>query len=208
VVTSVGQLLVECAFAEDPSGVWQCTFHVFERLIAPLIMGVAFLDETETLTKHKYRLQEQTPSIPSPLKVNSLGFPKRRILCYMDTKKIYANADTGSELELMSRAYARRRGYGVQLIPKGHSDQVQFADGSTTKLIGQVEADITFGSLKGDKYKQTFYVICLLLLQPLSFSSMMPRSQLRGLADHAAAPRGTSCVLPLSIHQTSHHTPP
>jgi hypothetical protein len=159
VVTSVGQVLADCAFAKDPSSVWQCCFYIFERLIAPLIMGMAFLDETETMTKHKYRLQEQIPFIPPPLKVNTLGFPKRRVLCYMDTKKIYANADTGSELELMSRAYARRRGYGVQLIPKDHSDEVQFADGSTTKLVGQVEADITFGSLKGDKYKQTFYVL-------------------------------------------------
>jgi hypothetical protein len=55
---------------------------------------------------------------------------------------------------------------------------------------------------------RAFAAICLLRLQPLSLSSMMPRSQLRGLADHVAAPRGTGCVLPLSIHQTIHRTPP
>jgi hypothetical protein len=72
-------------------------------------------------------------------------------------QKIHATADTGSELDLLSAAYARRRGYGVQLIPASEMNTVQFADESITRLLGRVEAKISFSSSK--KYNQTFYVL-------------------------------------------------
>jgi hypothetical protein len=87
VITAIGHALIECAFAQDPTSVWKCGFYIFNTLIAPVIMGMAFLDESETLTKHKYRLQEKGFLMNSPLQVCSLGVPARRILCYVDTKR-------------------------------------------------------------------------------------------------------------------------
>ena len=51
IVKALSLTKTKCRFAKDPVVELSCTFHVFERLICPIIMGMAFLDETEILSK-------------------------------------------------------------------------------------------------------------------------------------------------------------
>lgn len=53
VVKALRRTSVDCAFTKEPDSQHQSSFYVLKALIAPIIMGVAFLDATETLTKYK-----------------------------------------------------------------------------------------------------------------------------------------------------------
>ena len=168
VVKALGRTSVQCSFTKEPEAQFQCWFYVFQSLITPLIMGMAFLDATETFTKYKHRLQSRLVPRAGPLQLYALNNPARRIRCLADMKPILANADTGAEMDLMSLAYAKRRGY-ANLSKIGLRDnQVQFADGSKAYLVGKVNVSIILGDNSGPvvrrhnsglQLKRTFYIL-------------------------------------------------
>jgi hypothetical protein len=142
-------------------------------------MGMKFLDSTETLTKNKYRLQ--ACAVPAgPLQCASINNPKRRLRCYTlhgaipsleepsaDSSAL-ANADTGSEIDLMSLNFCKRRKFVLRKVLPEESS-VQFADGSLATLAGYVVVYVTFhGTEVGEKISRKIYVLedlsCDLLL--------------------------------------------
>jgi hypothetical protein len=170
IVIALGRIVVACTFARDQSVQLQCCFYVFQTLIAPLIMGMAFLDETETLTKNKHRLQPRNAPLQGPLVCASLNNPRRRLRCfvvpegvrYVDRAekqkcKTLVNADTGSELDLVSLDFCMRRNLGIRRLDEGYSE-IQFADGSIGSLVGQVKLRVPIGRWTGDVLGRTFYV--------------------------------------------------
>ena len=109
VIKALGRVRVEYAFAVDPQVQISCIFYVFHSLITPLIMGMCFLSQTETLSKHRHRLRPR-PFIPrGPLQLCSINNPRRRLYCVVEGDPMLANADTGSEVDLISLNYARRK---------------------------------------------------------------------------------------------------
>ncbi len=93
----------------------QQSFFVFQRL-APevnVIMGCKFLEETKTLSHHRDRLRERSSMGMANRRVLQMKMPKVRLACYLDASLVLACADTGSEIDLMSRAYAERRGFDI-----------------------------------------------------------------------------------------------
>lgn len=167
VVKSLGRTSVACAFAKDPSLRYQCWFYVFQSLITPIIMGMAFLHESETLTKYKYRLQSSMVPRNGPLRLHALNNPRRRLLCRVDAKATLANADTGSEIDLISLACAKRRHYSITK-PSQFDTEVQFADGTTACLQGTVCVSISLKkhriypdvfSREEGSFVHTFYVL-------------------------------------------------
>lgn len=157
-VWALGQIVIMCAFAKDPTLELCCTFYVFQNLINKLIMGMAFLDETQTLVKYQYRFQPRI--IPSfrPIQLSSLNSPRRRLYCLVDSQPKLANADTGSEMDLMSLEYALKRGFSMTTVGLS-SSTVQFADGSTSELVGKVSVLIVLGTPEGFRLRTTFYVL-------------------------------------------------
>ena len=167
VVKALGRTSVDCAFTKEPDSQHQCSFYVFKALIAPIIMGMAFLDATETLTKYKHRLQSSMVPRTGPLQLYGIDNPVQRIQCLADLRKTLANADTGSEIDLISLAYARRRGYYLDAVDFG-DNRVQLADGSVAFLVGKVNISIIFGDVDNEFYawkfphteiQRTFYVL-------------------------------------------------
>ena len=167
VVKALGRTSVDCAFTKEPDSQHQCSFYVFKALIAPIIMGMAFLDATETLTKYKHRLQSSMVPRTGPLQLYGIDNPVQRIQCLADLRKVLANADTGSEIDLISLAYARRRGYYLEAVDFG-DNRVQLADGSVAFLVGKVNISIIFGDVDSEFYgwgvlhteiQRTFYVL-------------------------------------------------
>ena len=157
-VWALGRIVVNCTFAKDCTVELRCVFYVFQNLISALIMGMPFLDETETLIKYQHRFQPRI--IPSfrPIQLSSLNSPRKRLYCLVDSQPRLANADTGSEIDVMSLDYALKRGFTITAIGS-YSSTVQFADGSTSELVGKVSVLIVLGTPEGPRVTTTFYVL-------------------------------------------------
>ncbi|KAL4943118.1 E1-E2 ATPase-domain-containing protein [Aspergillus oleicola] len=114
-------------------------FKVFPNLAVPLILGRGFLKYTKTLSKYDDRLQmawnlyERQPSIP---RVFHLSAPKQRLRCYIDGVPVYANADTGAEMNLASRKWAEAHNVPIRKPDRGY-ERVMLADGSVARISGQ-----------------------------------------------------------------------
>lgn len=158
IVKAVGRTTANCCFAKDRTVELRCFFYVFRHLVSPLIMGMAFLDETETLAKYRHRLEPRNISPTSPSQLCSLGFPRRKLYCLANSEPEFATADTGSEMNLMSAAFVRKRGFVVKEIDMLHST-IEFADGSLSNLQGKVEVEIGIGGESSARYWMEFYVL-------------------------------------------------
>ena len=113
-VHSIGCAYVNnTTFVKDKLPPSQCAFYVLPSLIFPAIVGMKFLDQTATLSRHRYRLQAQQRNRSSMFKFGSLDYPKRRLGCLVNSHPELVNADTGSELDLMSLDYVRKRGFVI-----------------------------------------------------------------------------------------------
>ena len=137
----------------------RCIFYVFRRLIAPLLMGMAFLQQTETLTKNRHRLMQRDEAGRTILQVCSLNSPKRRLLCFVNAEQIYANADTGAEMNLISMDYALRRQLHIAPIVDDLEQFVQFADGSSERVSGKVVMEVSFGASSYNFHSVEIFVL-------------------------------------------------
>jgi hypothetical protein len=173
VVKALGRVAITCRFAREQALQLDCWFYVFNTLITPAIMGMAFLDATETLTKNKHRLQPCTSPMKGPLQCSALNNPKRRLKCFALTPKhpssewahyssrkfsVLVNADTGSEVNLISSAYYKRHPLKIQKVGLRDS-KIVFADGTIEHLLGKVNIDVTIGGPHGNRIYRTFYVV-------------------------------------------------
>jgi len=150
VVKSLGVANIRCSFgAQGAAGsgsreMMELMVHVFESLVVPAILGAAFLEETETFTKHRDRLVEElVPSMQS-LRVCSVGKPKRGLVCRLDTFVGCANVDTGSDMDLVSPQFVRQRGLKVW---DGDVELLKFADGSTGETCGSIDISFAIGTV-------------------------------------------------------------
>lgn len=157
-VKALGRTMANCCFAKDPTVELRCCFYIFHQLISPLIMGMAFLEETQTLAKYRYRLESRMVPPALPFQLCNLDYPRRRLYCLADLQPKLANADTGSELDLMSLDYVQRRAFAIQQVDTIDST-VQFADGSLAQLAGKVQVDISIGHESSTLYSREFHVL-------------------------------------------------
>ncbi|KAL2056130.1 hypothetical protein ABVK25_003773 [Lepraria finkii] len=97
-------------------------------------MGMAFLDATETLTKYKHRLQSSLVPCTGSMQLYGVDNPVQH-----------------SEIDLVSLAYARRRGYYLEAVYFS-DNRVQLADGSVAFLAGKVNISIFFGDFDSKFY--------------------------------------------------------
>ncbi|KAI8724119.1 ATP-dependent RNA helicase MAK5 [Fusarium sp. LHS14.1] len=165
IVTAVGQVSTSCRFATGtPSDITnlECIFHVFSTLAVPLIMGVDFLQQTETLSKHRDRLVEQVVPAMQSLRVNSVGRPKRSLVCRLDTYVGCATVDTGSDLDLVSPAFAEARAYTIEPA----YEQLEFADCSVGYTSGVIKTSLAVGNVnylgfhpRGEPIELEFHVL-------------------------------------------------
>ena len=157
-VRALGRVVTKCTFAKDSTLEFDCIFYVFQSLTSALIMGMPFLDETQTLVKYQYRLQPRSIRSLGPFHLSSLNSPRKRLYCLVDSQPRFANADTGSEIDLMSLEYVLKRNFSMTAVGL-HDSTVQFADGSTSELLGKVNVFIILGTPEGPRIDMTFYVL-------------------------------------------------
>ena len=156
-VESIGMVRILCTFAKDRYADMWCCFNVFKELVVPLIMGAGFLRQTETLTRYRSRLRErpnQEHVIPRSLQVDNA---KERLMCFLNHEPVMANADTGSEMNLISSAYACKVAPdAVQQLESQR--EVQFADGSTACLAGVTAVKFSL-TTNSHAFEMWFYVL-------------------------------------------------
>ena len=149
---------VACYFARDPTQASSCVFFVFQTLVTPVIMGMNFLRETKTLSENRHRLQPRAVVPRNLFRACRINSAKQRLLCTLQHQETLVNADTGSDVDLLSRAYVEKRGFVIDLFESGQFE-VQFADGSISSLCGKVALTIIIGNTHGPKFNTTFYVL-------------------------------------------------
>lgn len=131
----IGLVNLWCSFAKGPRGMIKRTFNVFKEIASDvqLVMGRHFLEQTGTLTKYRSRLRECTPKLYKYPRIFSFTVPKRRFCCYLNSQLVYAVADTGSQVDLISPELANALDLDIRSV----SDNERYV-----LLPGNIEAQV------------------------------------------------------------------
>ena len=143
-------------------------FYVVENCSKGVIIGNGFLRQTETMSKHRRRLELTKPSDPNspPGHLLSEGVHEARrdeclrqlVLGRINSADTYASLDTGCEANLMSIDFAKS--LELPILPLHTSEQhVKYADGRRSSMLGQVEVDWSFFDTPDKAAKVIFYVL-------------------------------------------------
>ncbi|KAK3939470.1 hypothetical protein QBC46DRAFT_315924 [Diplogelasinospora grovesii] len=161
-VESPGAVQVNWRFAgESKHYAVDCT--IVPGLVHDLILGRPFLELTKTLKEFSHRIKRVASTVlrtatRKKLSLNLLGTQGQRLWGYLDGELTGAVPDSGSDVVLMSRKYARKRGFEIQ---REGVDQLEleFADGSTGLTQGVVKnATWTFDD-DGRSVETNFYIL-------------------------------------------------
>ena len=159
IVKALGRVRAVCAFAKEAQTKMKCWFYVFDDLASPLIMGSQFLEKTKTLSDYVHRLEDCIPKpgiVPMVNLIGSTQHAKRRFTAHIDHRYTLINADSGSDLDVMSSTYVRAHGYRLDRRRRCRK-RVRFADNTMAETIGQVQATLTLED--GSVYARTFDVL-------------------------------------------------
>ena len=157
VVRSIGKTVAQVTFSKGKPTPTQCFFYVLEKCAVPLIMGKKFLESTQTLTKYKHRLQERLASLGRFSRILEIGSSSQRLSCFLDGKDVLVNPDSGSEINVMSLAFAMKHGYYRQKSTR--LGRIVLGDGSEAETAGEVTASVVLGNRYGKSYQEVFHIL-------------------------------------------------
>ena len=143
-------------------------FYIVENCSKSVIIGNGFLRQTETMSKHRRRLEVTKPSNPNfaPNHLLSKGVHEARqdeclrqlVFGRINSTDTSASLDTGCEANLMSVEYARS--LELTILPLLTSEQhVKYADGRRGSILGQVDVDWSFLDTPEKVTRVSFYVL-------------------------------------------------
>lgn len=137
-VRTLGTVNLPFRFAGEHETYMQ-QFYVLSKSLYDVILGSPFLQSTETFARQfAHRIKRRLRKISSNHRVCFTGSNHRMLAGWADGESISALPDTGSDVCLMSLAYARARGYPINTDYE-HCKQLEFVDGSTAETMGLVE---------------------------------------------------------------------
>ncbi|KAI1160101.1 hypothetical protein F5B18DRAFT_540887 [Nemania serpens] len=155
---SVGETSLQVSFPDDPLKSWQCTFAVVQNCPEGLVFGDHFLRiVTETVTKFRHRLTKAVSGLARRTwRLMHMQRPRQKLGCLVDSELVFANADTGSDVDLVSLEYARFRGWDITCLPVDEGFVI-LSDGTIAKVLGYVDADLRVGGIATGERR--FYVL-------------------------------------------------
>ncbi|KAN0103395.1 hypothetical protein V8E51_011708 [Hyaloscypha variabilis] len=133
---SIGTVSLHFRFDGDLVG-YHRVFQVLPNCLRDFILGRDFLTFTGTLTRFTHRLVKRVCSGSKVNHLMSVGLPTHRIQGSLNGQTVNAIPDTGSDVMLISRRYAERRGFDIK-TGENHKTTLEFADGSRTRTSGMV----------------------------------------------------------------------
>ncbi|KAJ9142790.1 hypothetical protein NKR23_g6944 [Pleurostoma richardsiae] len=157
-VHSPGKVTVPWRFSGEAE-IHSLRCSIVPGCIHGLILGGHFLAQTKTMTTFfKKRVKEFVRKLPRRLGLKLLGEEKQRLWGFLDGELIAALPDSGSDVMLVSGAYARDHGLRVNRSRKNRIE-LEFVDGSTAFTSGLVRGlDWRFGD-SAETVKCDFYVL-------------------------------------------------
>jgi hypothetical protein len=141
---TIGELEIRLWFGtcNNPNATSYLTvFHVLPRAREVLIGG-PFLDQTETMTKHTYRLIREKRLHPMSSSVRSVGRPRMQVLCEIDHTLTVALPDSGSDIDLISSQFALDRQLEINPVKQ----VIELADGTHIVSHGFVHTTVSIGT--------------------------------------------------------------
>ena len=145
-IEAVGKVEVTWRFGGEVA-TYNVIFYILPDCIFNIMLGSMFLYATSTLTTNRRRLTR----IPRPRAalhtrvVNLCGLPTRRLNGVLELEKCSALPDSGAEPNLISYAYAKKRGWLLDMYNGPDScTLLQFADGSTERTDGRLKLQWSF----------------------------------------------------------------
>lgn len=122
---------------EGEKSTFRRIFTVMPNCLHDVILSNSFLRTTETLTKFSCRLKSKfIPSHHAP-RLRLLGTPKQRIWGSINGRFVAAIPDTGSDVMLMSKRYAKKLRLKISK-DESHKSCLEFADGTLANTCGMV----------------------------------------------------------------------
>ncbi|KAF2493058.1 hypothetical protein BU16DRAFT_96813 [Lophium mytilinum] len=131
---SVGSVKVTWSFLGESKPL-DIIFDVLPRCTHPVILGKEFLKLTRTLTHLAQRIKSKLLPVSAQQGVRLLGRQNERVLGLLEGRPVTAVPDTGSDVMLISKAYAIQHNY--QILKDQHlRSELEFADGSRAITSG------------------------------------------------------------------------
>jgi hypothetical protein len=118
-------------------------FYVLMKVVAPLIMGWKFLEETETLTTSRERLVQVPRPALQALSICSVDRQRQVLSCNLNHKPLRAIVDTGPEIDLITLQAA----FELGLLVHSCRELLKLADGSTIITSGYVRATLSLDNV-------------------------------------------------------------
>jgi hypothetical protein len=147
IIYSIGIVLARLRFAQGQDAEtisMTCHFNVFSHLALPVLIGMAFLNATETLSKYTSRLASPPSDWKRSLRLYSIGSSPSRVECTLNGHRVTATADTGAEIALVNDKHAK----AWNLIQGQSCEELELADGSRvfTDGFGDIHLTIQAGT--------------------------------------------------------------
>ena len=198
-ILCIGKIMLSWMF-KDENEKHSRWFYVVENCSKGVIIGNGFLRETETMSKHRRRLELTKPSDPHvpPRHLLSEGVNEARrdeclrqlVLGCINATDTLASLDTGCEANLMSIDWAKRLELPILDLPTSEQ-HVKYADGRRGSMLGQVEVDWSFSDTPDKATKVIFYVLKT-CVHPVIFGQRFIFSE-DPWCNHEAALRDSQC---------------
>jgi len=160
-IQSIGRTYVSCSLLGDGSLQEYRWFHVLKKCVAPVVLGMAFLQKSKLFTSKKHLLVNAPSSwFGSRMTLKYLGSMQsieQLIPFSADGHHMVATADTGSDSDFMSPECARRQGFYID-ERESACRKIQLADGSLVDTVGQVHiSSIKIGQF--DNFERDFHIL-------------------------------------------------
>ncbi|KAI1170637.1 hypothetical protein F4777DRAFT_105571 [Nemania sp. FL0916] len=155
---SVGETSLKVAFPDNPLKTWQCKFAVMPNCPEGLVFGDHFLRTvTETITKFRHRLKKAISTLAKRTwRLLHMQYPRQKLECFINSSPVLANADTGSDVDLVSLNYAKLRGWDIDPLPYDEGFVI-LSDGTIAKVSGHVDVDLFLRGTNNESKR--FYVL-------------------------------------------------
>ncbi|EUC51059.1 hypothetical protein COCMIDRAFT_281 [Bipolaris oryzae ATCC 44560] len=199
IIESVGQVIAQIQFAQgegSKTSTFTCQFNVFSKLAMPALIGMAFLNATETLTTYRSRLATLPAGWKRSLRLCAVGNATNEVNCVLNGRDAKAIADTGSEIALVSGEYALRHG----LLYEYSCEELELADGSLEHTSGFVDLVLAIQDPGSHDRKWTEKKVRFHVLESLRFEVLLDEAIVE---DFKIFQRGIAFMLQLTSNITA-----
>ncbi|KAL2785643.1 hypothetical protein BJX66DRAFT_342886 [Aspergillus keveii] len=159
-IRPLGVITLPWRFARE-SGVYNLDFYILRKCVYPVILGRNFLISSRSFRYWTFfsRFKEREVEIRKRRRLCSLGsIGDNRTRGALNGRGAWALADTGSDVMIVSRSFARSLQFEIN-TGDSHREWLEFADGSRRRTDGVVtNAEWSFGN-DTRKYRDDFFVL-------------------------------------------------